>query len=164
MSADQKEQRSQTSILTKIGIFIGVVSDLIFAGQLWEMYEAALERRIKLSGHRPTSPVTETEQSCPNCKSGPTEIYERSREGEGWICRACNHRWLVSRQLVSSQPHYHRRVAPAANGRRTYTVQNESCPDCGSTELEMRTYGGLWEYADTHCAECGKLIRRFDAV
>jgi len=26
----------------------------------------------------------------------------------------------------------------------------------------MRTYGGPWEYADTHCAQCGKLIRRYD--
>lgn len=38
----------------------------------------------------------------------------------------------------------------------------ESCPECGSTEFEMRTYGGPWEYADTHCARCGKLILRFD--
>src|ERR1700674_2835831 len=49
---------------------------------------------------------------------------------------------------------------------RTYMVQiqNTSCPDCGSTEFEMRTYGEPWEYADTHCAKCGKLIRRFDAA
>lgn len=40
----------------------------------------------------------ETELPCPNCKSsGATEIYERSREGEGWICRACNYTWLVAR-------------------------------------------------------------------
>jgi len=46
----------------------------------------------------------------------------------------------------------------------TYMVQYTSCPDCGSAEFEMRTYGGPWEYADTHCAKCGKLIRRFDAA
>lgn len=38
----------------------------------------------------------DAEHLCPNCKSGPTEIYERSREGEAWICRACNHTWMVS--------------------------------------------------------------------
>jgi hypothetical protein len=54
--------------------------------------------------------------------------------------------------------------SPSANTRWTYTAQNASCPDCGSTEFEMRTYGGPWEYADTHCAKCGKLIRRFDAA
>lgn len=144
--------------LTKIGIFVGVVTDLIFSGQLWEMYEAALKRRIKPAGYRPTSPEIETEHPCPNCKSGPTEIYERSREGEGWICRACNHAWLVS------SPSRYCPVAPSANPRWTYTVQNTSCPDCGSTEFEMRTYGGPWEYADTHCAKYGKLIRRFDAA
>jgi rubredoxin len=33
-----------------------------------------------------------------------------------------------------------------------------SCPDCGPTELEMRTYGGSWDDADFHCAKCGRLI------
>ena len=46
----------------------------------------------------------------------------------------------------------------------TYTSPNTSCPDCGSTEFEMRSYGGPMEYADTHCAKCGRLIRRFDAA
>src|ERR1019366_1778818 len=32
-----KEQWTQDSIPTEIGIFVGVVRDLIFAGQLWEM-------------------------------------------------------------------------------------------------------------------------------
>ena len=157
--ANRREQRSQASILTKILVFIGVVKDLIFAGQLWEMYDAALERRIKPAGRRPTFLETETEHPCPNCKSGATEIYETSREGEGWICGACSHSWLVS-----SQPPYYRQVVPTANVWWTYTVQNQSCPDCGSTEFEMRTYGGPWEYADTHCAECGKLIHRYDAA
>jgi hypothetical protein len=34
------------------------------------------------------------------------------------------------------------------------------CPDCGSTVTEMRTYGGSWDDADVHCAQCGKLIHR----
>ena len=55
-------------------------------------------------------------------------------------------------------------VAPSADGLWTFPIQNTSCPDCGCTEFEMRTYGGPWEYADTHCAGCGKLIRRFDAA
>jgi ribosomal protein L37AE/L43A len=138
-----------TTLLTKIGIFVGVVTRLIFAGQLWEMYEAALRRRIKPAGYRPTSPEIETEHSCPNCKSGPAEIYERSLKGEGWICRACNHTWLVPRYCP---------VVPFANSRWTYAAQNTSCPACGSTWFEYRTYRGSWDDADTHCAKCGKLI------
>jgi hypothetical protein len=34
--------------------------------------------------------------NCPKCGSGKTEIYERSRDGVGWICRACSNTWLVS--------------------------------------------------------------------
>jgi hypothetical protein len=52
----------------------------------------------------------------------------------------------------------------SANTGWTYTSPNTSCPDCGSTEFEMRTHGGPMEYADTHCAKCGRLIRRFDAA
>ena len=40
---------------------------------------------------------------CPNCKSGPTEIYERLREGDGWICRACNHTWFSAISATSLQ-------------------------------------------------------------
>jgi len=54
------------------------------------------------------------------------------------------------------------RSSPSFSGRWTYESQNSSCLSCGSTEFEMRTYGGPWEYADTHCAQCGKLIRRYD--
>jgi hypothetical protein len=54
------------------------------------------------------------------------------------------------------------KTALSAKGLWTYVDQNKSCPDCGSSEFEMRTYGGPLEYADTHCAKCGKLIRRFD--
>jgi ribosomal protein L37AE/L43A len=140
----------RTTILTKIRIFVEVVTRLVFAGQLWEMYEAALRSRTKLA-YRPTSPEIETEHPCPNCKSGPAEIYERSREGEGWICRACNHTWLV--------PHYCRAV-PLASSRWTSAAQSTPCPACGSTRFEYRTYGGSWDDADTHCARCGKLIHR----
>ena len=55
-------------------------------------------------------------------------------------------------------------AAPSGNGRWTYEAQNRSCPDCGCTQFEMRTYGGPWEYADTHCDRCGRLICRFDAA
>jgi hypothetical protein len=55
-------------------------------------------------------------------------------------------------------------VAPSGNGGWTYEAQNTSCPECGCTKFEMRTYGGPWEYADTHCDRCGRLIRRFDAA
>jgi hypothetical protein len=64
---------------------------------------------------------------------------------------------------TASLPRYGR-VAPSANGLWTFAIQNTSCPDCGCIEFEMKTYGGPWEYADTHCAGCGKLIRRFDAA
>lgn len=50
-------------------------------------------------------------------------------------------------------------TALSANGR-DLPVQNIPCPDCGSTEIEMRTYGGSWDDADFHCAKCGKLIHR----
>jgi hypothetical protein len=50
----------------------------------------------------------------------------------------------------------------SANRLWTYVDRNTSCPDCGSSEFEMRDYGGPSEFADTHCAKCGKLIRRFD--
>ncbi len=39
-------------------------------------------------------------------------------------------------------------------------VQHGPCPDCGSTNLEICTYGGSWDDADFHCAKCGKLIQR----
>jgi hypothetical protein len=64
---------------------------------------------------------------------------------------------------TASVPRYSR-AAPSANGLWIFAIQNTSCPDCGCTEFEMKTYGGPWEYADTHCAGCGKLIRRFDAA
>jgi hypothetical protein len=51
---------------------------------------------------------------------------------------------------------------PPAARPRSFADPNVSCPDCGSTEFEMRTYGGSWEYADTHCTRCGRLILRFD--
>ena len=37
------------------------------------------------------------------------------------------------------------------------------CPDCGSTEFEMRNYSVMWHKGDIHCASCGKFIRLFDA-
>jgi len=43
------------------------------------------------------------------------------------------------------------------------TVANTACPECGSTEFEMRNYSMMWHEGDIHCAKCGKFIRRFDA-
>lgn len=128
-------------------------------GQLCGMQGKGAGKSAELiaTGKQEIAAEIKTEHSCPNCKSGPAEIYERSGDGESWICRACYHTWVV--------PHYCPVVpvtAPAPNRGWTFSDQNPSCPDCGSTEFEMRTYGGPWEYADTHCAMCGKLILRFD--
>jgi hypothetical protein len=65
-------------------------------------------------------------------------------------------------EAAQAAPTQFQKTAPSAKGLWTYVDQNKSCPDCGSSEFEMRTYGGPLEYADTHCAKCGKLIRRFD--
>lgn len=48
----------------------------------------------------------------------------------------------------------------SANGQEFSCLEAKPCPDCGSTKLEMRTYGGSWDDADFHCAKCGKLIHR----
>jgi hypothetical protein len=48
----------------------------------------------------------------------------------------------------------------SANGQEFSCPGTTPCPDCGSTKLEMRTYGGSWDDADFHCARCGKLVRR----
>lgn len=37
------------------------------------------------------------------------------------------------------------------------------CPQCGSTEFEMRNYSQIWHDGDIHCKKCGKFIRTFDA-
>lgn len=60
----------------------------------------------------PAPPQVDAEHLCPKCHSGPTEIYERSREGESWICRACNRTWLVSSPV---------RMEPPPN-RQSFTV------------------------------------------
>jgi hypothetical protein len=53
-----------------------------------------------------------------------------------------------------------RHTAVAVTGREFHFREATPCPRCGSTESEMRTYGGSWDDADTHCAQCGKLIHR----
>jgi transposase-like protein len=140
MSAFEKT----ADLLTKFGIFAGVLARFVFGGQLWGMYEAALRK-----SSRPASAEIETRPSCPNCKSGSTEIYETSREGQGWICRDCHDSWIVPSD---------RRGVPSVIHQWSY-VHTTSCPGCGSTEFEMRTYGGSWDDADTHCARCGRLIQ-----
>lgn len=37
------------------------------------------------------------------------------------------------------------------------------CPNCGSTETEMRNYSMMWHEGAIHCAKCGEFIRIFDA-
>lgn len=53
----------------------------------------------------------------------------------------------------------HGRVIPDS----ILTAPNTVCPDCGSTEFEMRNYSMMWHEGDIHCARCGKFIRKFDA-
>jgi hypothetical protein len=48
--------------------------------------------------------------------------------------------------------------AAPRRGREFHCSLETPCPDCGSTEGEMRTHGGSWDDADCHCAQCGKLI------
>jgi hypothetical protein len=33
---------------------------------------------------------------CPNCGQPTIEIYERSREGQNWICANCKHTWQTT--------------------------------------------------------------------
>jgi len=111
---------------------------------------------------------------CPNCNSGNFEVYETSLEGQGWICRVCNHTYFlgrggtpqsVSKLRVCNSRWFSRRSRtprPVSTlGLRSTQPYSEraSCPNCGSTEFEMRTYGGSWDDADTHCAKCGKLVQ-----
>jgi len=53
-----------------------------------------------------------------------------------------------------------RQIVFSATGREFHCAEARPCPDCGSTEREMRTYGGNWDDADFHCSRCGKLIHR----
>jgi len=39
---------------------------------------------------------TAASNTCPRCGQSTIEIYERSREGQSWICRSCNHTWQVA--------------------------------------------------------------------
>jgi hypothetical protein len=39
--------------------------------------------------------VSQDADKCPNCGQRTIEIYERSREGQNWICRNCNHTWQI---------------------------------------------------------------------
>ncbi|MFB3779679.1 MAG: hypothetical protein ACE141_18820 [Bryobacteraceae bacterium] len=39
----------------------------------------------------------------------------------------------------------------------------DTCPKCGSTEMELRNYSMLWHDGDVHCAVCGAYVRGWDA-
>lgn len=86
-----------------------ITVSLIFAGlqiiAMAQVYQCLMQIEINTRPEQalPAIPLPaasplqlDAKRPCPRCNSGPTEIYERSREGEGWICRACNHTWLVS--------------------------------------------------------------------
>jgi len=53
-----------------------------------------------------------------------------------------------------------RQIVLSTTGLEFHRLETRPCPGCGSTEREMRTYGGNWDDADSHCARCGKLIHR----
>jgi hypothetical protein len=66
-------------------------------------------------------------------------------------------------EIAGSTAGYRKFEAVGADPKRDRKFrcsQETPCPNCGSTEGEMRTYGGNWDDADCHCAQCGKLIRR----
>ena len=47
-------------------------------------------------------------------------------------------------------------------GNSVFTMDSV-CPECGSTEFELRNYNMVFHDGDIHCARCGKYIRMFDA-
>jgi hypothetical protein len=55
------------------------------------------DQRVRIMS-LPASPAGAAEGSerCPKCGQLEVEIYERSREGQKWICRSCNHTWQVA--------------------------------------------------------------------
>jgi len=58
----------------------------------------------------------------------------------------------------AAQAAHQRQTGLFAAGPEFHCREATPCPDCGSTASEMRTYGGSWDDADVHCAQCGKLI------
>jgi hypothetical protein len=43
----------------------------------------------------PNASVSQDAAKCPSCGQPTIEIYERSREGQNWICGNCKHTWKV---------------------------------------------------------------------
>ena len=83
-------------------LVVAIVVGLIIAGlqiiAMAQVYQCLMQIEINTRHEQPESPTPPqvgAEHPCPKCNSGPTEIYERSRDGERWICRACNLTWLV---------------------------------------------------------------------
>ncbi len=92
------------------GAVIGTLFFLlgIFVSAQGEILKATLDTAVNTSpfltnDHRarimslPASHAGTAQDSdrCPKCGQAEIEIYERSREGQNWICRNCNHTWQV---------------------------------------------------------------------
>jgi ribosomal protein L37AE/L43A len=41
--------------------------------------------------------------------------------------------------------------------------KRNTCPKCGSTEMELRNYDMMWHDGDIHCQKCGTYVRGYDA-
>jgi hypothetical protein len=88
--------------LIAVGIAIGVIFVGLQVIAMAQVYQCLMQIEINT---RPaeTEPaaaprVIAGASACPKCGSGKIEIYEESRDGVGWVCRSCNHAWLVSHE------------------------------------------------------------------
>jgi hypothetical protein len=94
--------RAQGLELIAVAITIGVIFIGLQVIAMAQVYQCLMQIEIN-TRHEETQPsiapsIILGEDTCPNCGSGKTEVYERSREGVGWTCRSCNHTWLVPAQ------------------------------------------------------------------
>ena len=78
-----------------------VIKDALIVGLDLEERDtniAGVFRRVRRKGtEEPTigtgASAVQGADVCPKCEQPTIEIYERSREGQKWICRNCNHTW-----------------------------------------------------------------------
>jgi transposase-like protein len=78
---------------------------------------------------------------CPKCGQANIERYERSREGEEWVCRNCNHSWHVAAEVVEAkQP-----SSPLHVG--------SPCPKCKS--IKTLSFEETIEHIGWNCNDCG---------